>query len=242
MCEINARFFSLGIDLATWIHRGLADERIKPSFVEIPDHNDQMIEAYFRMFNPNLPIHLLQSEHFLQARGRSSIMEAFLDWVEGRTGMRPISVRPENLRLMPDDTSEIGNSLYYARPIDHSGPQQSDEVMLEKIHQVGLQIAVDEGSVLDPEIGRYIALHGANDARSRLIAHDKRVLGIIHQELDDLVSKHHVLTPAQATLLRSRIIPTIIPGSEESRNLLQAHRQGIVSKDDFIIKIGRAHV
>lgn len=239
MCEINARFFSLGVDLATWIHRALANEQAKPSFVDIPEHNDQMIETYFKMFNPDLPIHLLQSEHFLAARGRSSIMEAFLDWIEGRTGKRPVSVRPENLRLVPDDASETGYSLYYAPSTNGSTSQTHEEETLEKIHQVGLQIAVDEGSMLDPEISRYIALYGVNDTRSRLIAHDKRILGIIHQELDDLVTKHHVLTDAQATLLRTRIVPTIVPGSEESKWLLHSHRQGIISKDDFIIKPAR---
>lgn len=239
MCEINARFFSLGIDLATWIHRALADEQSKPSFVDIPEHNDKMIEAYFKMFNPDLPIHLLQSEHFLEARGRSSIMEAFLDWVEGRTGKRPISVRPENLRLVPDDSSETGYALYYARPTNCSTLQTHEEAPLEKIHQIGLQINLDEGSGLDPEISRYIALYGVNDTRSRLIAHDKRVLGIIHQELDDLVTKHGVLTKAQAMLLRARIVPTFIPGSEESKWLLHSHRQGTISKDDFIIKPAR---
>lgn len=238
MCEINARFFSLTIDLGSWIHRALGSEEVKPSFVDIPADNDRMIEAYFKMFNPDLPIYLLQSEHYLAARGRSSIMEAFLDWVEKRTGMRPRSVRPDDLRLVPDATSETGYALYCtsqaASESAYSGLQE--EETLERIHQVGLQMAVDEYAALQPETQRLLALSGANDARSRLIVHDKRILGILHQELDDLVTKHRVLTEAQATLLRTRTVPTIIPGSPESKQLLVSYRQGKISKDDLIIK------
>lgn len=237
MCEINARFFSLGVDLASWIHRALSHNQAKPSFIDIPDQNDQMIEVYFKMFDPTLPIHLIQSDKFLEAKGRSSIMEAFLDWIEKRTGLRPICVNPGQLRLVPDDSSETGYALYCVHPINESS--NGAEEPLEKIHQVGLQVAVEECSVLSPEISRYIALNAVNDARSRLIAHDKRILGIIHQELDDLVTKHRVLTDEQASLLRSHIVPTFIPGSNESKQLLHSYHQGTISKDDFIIKPAR---
>lgn len=152
MCEINARFFSLSIDLGSWIHRALGSEEAKPSFVDIPANNDPMIEAYFKMFNPDLPIYLLQSEHFLAARGRSSIMEAFLDWVEKRTGMRPRSVRLDDLRLVSDATSETGYALYCTQPASESASSGlQEEETLERIHQVGLQMAVDEYSALRPE-------------------------------------------------------------------------------------------
>lgn len=232
MCEINARFFSLSIDLGSWIHKALASKEAKPSFIDIPASNDHMIEAFFKMFNPSLPIHLLQSEHFLAARGRSNIMEAFLDWVEKRTGMRPRPVRPDDLHLVPDASSETGYALYCTKPTS----SLQEEETLERIHQMGLQMAVDEYSGLQPEIQRHLALSGSNDARSRLIVHDKRILGILHQELDDLVTRHHVLTEAQAALLRTRIVPTIIPGSVEAKQLLNSYHQGRISKDDFIIK------
>lgn len=237
MCEINARYFSLSIDLSSWIHRALASEETKPSFVDIPTNNDHMIEAFFTMFKADLPIHLLQSEQFLAVEGRASIMEAFRGWIEKRTGMRPRSVRPEDLRLVADATSETGYALYCARPASElaSFGSQKTEV-LEKIHQAGIQMTGDDYSALAPEIRRYLALHGANDTRSKFIVHDKRILGIVHQELDDLVTKHRVLTEAQATLLRTRIVPTIIPGSRESNQLLDLYRQGKVSKDDYIIK------
>ncbi|OQD78674.1 hypothetical protein PENDEC_c001G04605 [Penicillium decumbens] len=164
-------------------------------------------------------------------------MEAFVNWIEKRTGMRPRSVRPEDLRLVPDANSETGYALFCIRPASESAPSGSqEEESLERIHQVGLQMTVDEYSALGPEIYRYLALYGANDARSRLIVHDKRILGIIHQELDDMVKKHSVLTEAQAILLRTRIVPTIIPGSQESKQLLDLYRQGQISKDDLIIK------
>ncbi|KAF7620206.1 hypothetical protein AFCA_008843 [Aspergillus flavus] len=242
ICEINGRFFSLSLDLGSTIHKAIASKETKPGFVDVPA-NDHMIEAFFEMFNPDLPIHLVQSPVFFAGQFKPGIMQPFLAWVEKRTGMRPRSVRPEDLCLIPDATSQTGYALYCTQSFSASDPPSSPssspkkEETLELIHQVGLQLL--DFSALSPEIVRHLALSGANDARTRLLVHDKRILGILHQELDGLVTKHRVLTEEQANLLRRRIVPTIIPGSPEAKQLLDLHREGKLSKDDFIIKPAR---
>lgn len=224
MCEINSRFFSNGLDLATVIHRGLAndDDAGKPSVVQIPD-NAHMIEYFYKLFNLDLPLHLVQAPEFLEGSVKARFMQSFYSWIEERTGMRPRSLRPADLRLVPDATSPTGHVICCV--LEDGG--------LEKIQQVGLQ-AVD-CSDLSPDIVRHLALAATNDARSRLLVHDKRLLGILLQELDGLV-KLGVLTEVQARLLRSRTVPTIIPGSPDAKQLLDRYRGGKAAKNEFIIK------
>ena len=45
-----------------------------------------------------------------------------------------------------------------------------------------------------------------SDLRTIFLLNDKRFLGIIHQELETLVSKHNVLIAEQAEVLRQRIV------------------------------------
>ena len=82
---------------------------------------------------------------------------------------------------------------------------------------------------------RHISACCRNDPRSVFIAHDKRILGIILQELDSLVDMQ-VLSLAQAQTLREHIIPTIIPGTTEFRDLLYHTRTNPDIKDQYIIK------
>ncbi|KAE8311390.1 hypothetical protein BDV41DRAFT_578672 [Aspergillus transmontanensis] len=178
ICQINGRFFSLSLDLGSKIHKAIADEETKPSTVDVPA-NDHMTEAFFEMFNPDLPIHLVQSPGFFAGQFKPGLMQAFLAWVEKRTGMRPRS-------------SSIG-------PASPSSSPKKEET-IELIHQVGLQML--DFSALSPEIVRHLALSGTNDARTRLLMHDKQILRILHQELDGLVTKHRILTEEQANLLQ----------------------------------------
>ncbi|KAE8132629.1 hypothetical protein BDV38DRAFT_274933 [Aspergillus pseudotamarii] len=167
------------------------------------------------------------------------MVQAFIVEVEKRTRMRPRLLRPEDLRLVPDATSQTGYALYCTRnsselasPYSSSSGSQEEEETLEMTHQVGLQMT--DFSALSPEIVRHLALPETNDARTRLLVHDKRILGIIHQELDGLVTKHRVLTEAQANLLRRRVVPTIIPGSPEAKQFLDLYRgQGIKFGDEI---------
>lgn len=111
-----------------------------------------------------------------------------------------------------------------------------DGETLEEVHQVSFQLFDYELFSLRLESVRYIAPRSVNDRRSVFISHDKRILGIILQELDGLVNKHHFLAPAQAQILRDRIIPTILPGSLEFQALLDDTREDPQTKDRFILK------
>ena len=75
-----------------------------------------------------------------------------------------------------------------------------------------------------------------NDLRTIFLTHDKRMLGIVLQELDDLVKKQRVMTPAQAAILGSGIAPTLIAGSPEMANLTRLSKLDATHKDLFILK------
>ncbi|THC88391.1 hypothetical protein EYZ11_012159 [Aspergillus tanneri] len=83
---------------------------------------------------------------------------------------------------------------------------------------------------------RHIGLCCVNDPRSVFITHDKRILGIVLQELNTLLNKHQVLSPAQAQNLRERIIPTIIPGSSDFKTLLEDSQKDPRTKNGYILK------
>ena len=230
ICEVNARFPFCAVDLAAWMYKALDDPEAKP-FLQPAGGFDALYGALFEIFNPTLPIHLLM------ARQSSPMYEAFMRYTEKETGMRPRPLAPEDLRLVPDPASKTGFTLYCANT--GSEARSSEKIngeSLEKIHQVGVQLFLDESGSLDPRLRQHLALHGVNDIRSSLLVYDKRLLGIMQQELDDLVTKHHVLTPEQADILRNGTVPTIIPGSEELRQLTDSYRQGKISKDDYILK------
>lgn len=235
MCEINARYPFNSIDLAALFYKALSSPDIKPSFLDIPADADRLFNAIFAMFNPCLRIHFLQSRSFIASR--KNVMAAFLNSAERRTGMRPQVVSPEQIRLVPDSTSRTGHALYCITAVPGSASSADrDGENLERIHQVGLQLTVNEYEPLKPEIRHHLALCGVNDVRSMLLVQDKRILGILHQELDAMVTTHRVLTAEQADLLRRRVIPTIIPGSEELQELVDSYHRGTISKDKFILK------
>lgn len=226
LCEINARFPFNGIDLTAWIYKALESPETKPPFLNTATNPDQMFNGLFTLFNPELPM------YFLRGRENTVILEAFMTFVEKKTGMRPRVIHPADLRLVPDATLATGYALYTTNPASSTDGDEK----LERIHQVGLQLFLDEYQSLPSEMRQHLAQYGVNDVRSMLLVHDKRLLGILHQELDALVTKHRVLTEAQADLLRKGIVPTIIPGSKELQQLVGLHHQGKVSQDDFILK------
>lgn len=107
--------------------------------------------------------------------------------------------------------------------------------LVEEIHQVGLELHQREIAALEPEMLRQISLRCFNDMRTVLLVHDKRMLGIVKQELAPLVSRG-VLTSAQAQILHHGIADTMIPGSHEMKEVLQATTANPELRNHFLLK------
>ncbi|PLB46459.1 hypothetical protein P170DRAFT_477341 [Aspergillus steynii IBT 23096] len=225
VCEINARFPSNGIDLAAWIYKSLDNSEIKPLDLDVAGDPDHILGRLQALFLPKPPLHVVQD------LDKTAMVEAF-NRVLGDLNPRILS--PLDLHLVPDEASPTGYKLQCVREPGSSDDNQDGDT--EDIHQVALRLFMTEFAALSPEMQRQLAFLSGNDIRTIFLIHDKRILGILRQELDDLVSKHRVLTQRQADLLRERVVFTILPGSKELQQLIHSHREGKVSKDEFILK------
>ncbi|KAB8072665.1 hypothetical protein BDV29DRAFT_192349 [Aspergillus leporis] len=188
LCEINSRAPFNAIQLLG------ADPTLQPA-----GNFNEMVDSLLSFFILEQPIFLV--------RGRDRLhRQDFIQLVERVSGLRPRLVQVEDLQLRPDPFSATGYSLY----CDVQGAPP------EKVHQVALSLFSDEFNLLSQDMLRQLATIAVNDFRTTLLVNDQRFLGIVLQEVDDLVNKHNILTPG------------------ESR-----HLQEEVTKKDYILKAAR---
>lgn len=163
----------------------------------------------------------------------------FVDFVRRHLGLTPRFITPEHLRLVPDPHS-TGHVKLCCVVDENASPQiptlvNSEGEVLEEIQQVGLELHQHELLSLQPEILRQLSLRCFNDLRTVLLVHDKRMLGIVRDELRHLVARD-VLTPFQASSLHQGIAETLLPGSPELMALLQRCRGSPTLKAEYILK------
>jgi hypothetical protein len=171
----------------------------------------------------------------------------FAEYAERRTGVRPIFISPNDLRLVRDRNAKSGFKLCclvrdnQLRPPTSGNSRHSNRFIhegevLEEIYQVGLELHQRELRALEPEMLRQLALRCFNDMRTLFLVHDKRMLGIVLQELDALVYKHSVLTKEQANILRYGVTTSYLPGSSELDHFIKQCREDPKIKDKFLLK------
>lgn len=233
MCEINARFFQnsllYSIQALTACSRMLSDH---PVFQPTADP-EELLDCLCGLFDPSFPLHLMVGW------GKPRMAFAITELLKKRTGVSAKVIRPSDLRLIPDDTSPTGHSLYaVCTKSDEAATsvQNAASEITERVHQVGLYFYQDEFRYLSAEILQHIAIRCVNDIRTILLVADKRILGIVLQELDSLVNKYKLLTPEQARILRDGIVPTVLPGSPELNTLISQSRTNQALKKEYIIK------
>lgn len=158
--------------------------------------------------------------------------------VQKRIGFTPRLITPAELRLYfdPKDPSKIKLGCL-VEASKAAGPifTTADGEVVEEIHRIGLELHQLELSALHPEIMKQVSLRCFNDMRTILLVHDKRMLGIVKQELGPLVSRK-VLTSAQATVLHRGIADTCLAGSQELQDLRRSSQLDASLKDDYILK------
>ena len=107
---------------------------------------------------------------------------------------------------------------------------------LERIHQIGLELHQHELRALSQALLRELALRCFNDFRTIFLVHDKRMLGIVLQELNSLVTRRNLFSPVEADILRHAITPTINPGSYGLAALRYFSGQTPLLRKDFLLK------
>lgn len=193
----------------------------------------KILKGFMELVDPQKPIHVLKGTEYGQD------IHLFSSYLAG-AGVQVKFITPADLQLVPRDNDRLSGSILCCResfPDTYSRREGwSPPAGLEQIHQVALELHQRELEALGGDLLKALAPISFNDFRTVYLVHDKRMLGIIPQELDSLVRDHRVITSQEAQLLKSSIVPTFIPGSEQLRNLLRDIQLVKETKDDFILK------
>lgn len=160
----------------------------------------------------------------------------FIEFATKRLGIEARLITPDMLRILPDASEKSGYKLCCV-----SGPNSVNVIhtdsgeSLEQVHQVCLELHQREINGLESEMKRQISLRCFNDMRSILLAHDKRMLGIVREELGSLVSRR-VISVEQAKWLKRGIIPTFIPGSASLDELIKDCKESETMRTNYVLK------
>ena len=167
----------------------------------------------------------------------------FVHAVWRRFGTKPRLITPADLRLLPDPQSKSGYRLCcvaknrdrVASSTDFPTHIAENGEVWEEVYQVGLELHQRELVALQPEMLRQISLRCFNDMRTILLVHDKRMLGIVKQELPLMVARG-ILKPAQADALDRGIVDTYLPGSEWLNDFIRASKASPELRHQYILK------
>ncbi|KAI7767181.1 hypothetical protein LZL87_009583 [Fusarium oxysporum] len=196
---------------------------------------DTILEGLFSFFDPEYPLHLLKGTE------KGIDIHMFINAVEHHFDVKSRLIAPADLRLFPDARNKSGSRLCC---VIHDGDGQVPNAwrfvsphgeICEETHQVGLELHQRELLALEPEMLRQISLRCFNDMRTILLVHDKRMLGIVRQEIPQPVARR-VVTAVQAEALRPGIAETLIPGSKELKDLLQVSLTSPDLRHGYILK------
>ncbi|KAH1819186.1 hypothetical protein KXX35_002341 [Aspergillus fumigatus] len=230
ICEINARFFSNGFLFTAFGQQALINMGIEKYGLKGATDPEKVITGLNKLVNPSLPLHIAKGEEY----GFDTHM--WVPYLQQNLAMDVKVIPPENLRLVPAATPG-GYKLYCLSSPDSKQPQVTNEVgeCLEEIHQLGLELHQRELLAMSYEMLQQISLRCFNDLRTVFLVHDKRMLGLVLEELDSLVSRN-VISLHQANILNRGLVHTIIPGSTKLENFIATCQSDTLFKDKHMLK------
>ncbi|TGO14979.1 hypothetical protein BTUL_0046g00710 [Botrytis tulipae] len=230
--EINARFSFNAFFHAIFACEGLEDMGAGINGLRCATDPTKLLDGAISLFQMEVPLHIL--------KGKEPGMDIhmLLHVVQQRFDFRPRIITPAQLRLFPLDNGSgyklcclVGQN----EEISSLAWRTNIGEVVEEIHQVGLELHQSELLALEPEMLRQISLRCFNDFRSIFLTHDKRMLGILKQELASLVSRC-VITRTQAQILDQGIADTYLPGSKELERVFCLAQQFPDLRNEFILK------
>ncbi|KAF5234730.1 hypothetical protein FANTH_12082 [Fusarium anthophilum] len=216
VCEINGRLplnAVMGIALG---ENGLRELGASKGGLEPVNSMDASYDNLMALFNPDKPLYSIRDKW----PGADSKILSAVNVARGRPPVE--AVRPQDLEVRPDDTSPTGFALW-------------DKATNRLLEQWFVEMLQEEYAGLEPAVARQLSLTPLNDLRTVFIVHDKRLLGIIPEELPKMVSRG-LLTAEEAAIVADGIIQTINPGSEGLRNLLRDSKSDPNLKHKYIYK------
>ncbi|KAF7158595.1 hypothetical protein CNMCM5623_003655 [Aspergillus felis] len=234
--EINARFSFNGFMHQAYGQTALDALGVGRHGVTHATDSTEMLQGLLRLFRPDLPLHLLKGAE------PGIDIHMFIEFVHRHLGTRPRLISPADLRLLPDPAHENGYRLCCLTTDTVTAEQPvspllitSEGEVVEEIHQVGLELHQHELFALQPEMLRQVSMRCFNDMRTVLLAHDKRMLGIVQQEVPSLVARG-VLSPSAGQALKNGIADTILPGSPELNELIEQCADDDERRKEYLLK------
>lgn len=181
------------------------------------------------LFDPGQPLHLVKGKE----HGYDIFM--FMELAK-KLGLNLRLINPDDLRILPDEAGVNGSKLCCLASTDAIGSfvTEAGEVV-EDVHQICLELHQHEFRSLGSELQKQISIRCFNDLRTMLLVHDKRMLGIIREELGSLKSRG-VISIDQANRLANGIAHTVLPGSSTLFALEQQSHFSETLKNDYLLK------
>ena len=160
------------------------------------------------------------------------------------TGQSFRLVKPRDLRLRPDANSETGYSLWCVAPAGSTDPKFSvkeEGETLEPVYQLTANLAQEEYKQFSPEMLREIARRmRINDLRTVFLLNDQRLLGVLWDEIDNLVNVQRALTEEEADLIRNGVVPSYLPSSPTWKSVMEECARDAHFKDRYVLKATRS--
>lgn len=190
-----------------------------------------MINGLIRLVDPSLPLHVAKGEEY------GYDIHMLVPYLRKALNMDATVIPPENLRLVRANKAPGGYKLYCLSSPDSKQPQIMNDAgeCLEEIHQLGIELHQRELHAMSYEMLQQISLRCFNDFRTVFLVHDKRMLGLVLEELDNLVSRN-VISSHQAEILNKGIVYTYIPGSIRLENYISVCQEDPSFKEQYLLK------
>ncbi|KAJ5773681.1 hypothetical protein N7457_008577 [Penicillium paradoxum] len=230
ICEINARFCWNGFLFTAFGQQALLNMGIEQYGIKGATDPQKVIAGLNGLFDSSLPLHLVKGEEY------GYDIHMLVPYAQRYLGVDVKIIPPESLRLVPA-TAPGGYKLYCLSSADSKQPTILNDAgeSLEEVHQLGVELHQRELLAMSFEMLQQISLRCFNDLRTVLLVHDKRMLGLVLEELDLLVARN-VLSSHQAGILDRGLVHTIIPGSDKLKHFVSGCRADASTKDKYLLK------
>ncbi|KKK13981.1 hypothetical protein ARAM_000215 [Aspergillus rambellii] len=237
LTEINARFSFNGLMYEAYGQEALTSLGAGRRGIMHGTNPADIFNGLLCLFQRDRPLHLLKGDE------PGMDIHMVIGFLERHLGTRPRLITPSDLRLVPDPQENSGYKLCCLVKSNPAGVHinespvivTDDGEVVEEIHQVGLELHQRELLAIPPEMLRQVSLRCFNDMRTILLVHDKRMLGIIKQEIPSLTARG-VLSCAQGKALRKGIADTILPGSSDLTNIISLCTEDVNLQTDYLLK------
>jgi hypothetical protein len=147
-----------------------------------------------------------------------------------KTGQKARFIKPSDLKWLPDENSGGAYAVFCATE-DGSG--------VERVYQVDFELEQEEYADIDFNILCHLAPNCINDLRSVFFVNDQRFLGVLYEELDDLVSRG-TLTQHEAGAVRQGLAPSFLPTSSTWSKVIEESKADPTTKDQWVLKYARS--